>query len=100
MAEAGFPYSDLRDFLGALQRAGELARVRAPVDPTLEVSEIVSRTVRSGGPALLFEQPTRGDMPIAINLFGTRRRMAMALGVADVNDIGARIGELIRPELP
>ncbi len=100
MVARGFPYEDLKAFLAALERAGELRRVAAPVDPTLEVSEIVTRTVRAGGPALLFERPTRGDMPIAINLFGSHRRMAMALGVDDVAEIGARIGELIRPELP
>jgi len=96
----GFPYPDLKDFLAALERAGELRRVPVPVDPTLEISEITTRTVRAGGPALLFEKPTRGQMPVAINLFGTHRRMAMALGVEDVDEIGARIGELIRPELP
>src|SRR5256714_8866204 len=100
MAVRGFPYPDLTDFLAALDRAGELRRVAVPVDPTLETSEIVPRPVRAGGPALLFEKPTRGEMPVAINLFGTHRRMAMALGVDDVNEIGARIGELIRPELP
>jgi 4-hydroxy-3-polyprenylbenzoate decarboxylase len=100
MAPRGYPYHDLKDFLDALERAGELRRVRVPVDPTLEISEIVSRTVRDRGPALLFERPTRGEMPVAVNLFGTHRRMAMALGVEDVNEIGARIGELVRPELP
>jgi 4-hydroxy-3-polyprenylbenzoate decarboxylase len=100
MAVPRFPYNDLPEFLAALEAAGELHRVRAEVDPTLEVSEIVTRTVRAKGPALLFERPTRGEMPIAINLFGTHRRMAMALGVSDVNEIGARIGELIKPELP
>ena len=100
MAPRGFPYPDLTDYLAALERASELRRVSAPVDPTLEISEIVTRTVRAGGPALLFEKPTRGEMPVAINLFGTHKRMAMALGVTDVDEIGARIGELIRPELP
>jgi 4-hydroxy-3-polyprenylbenzoate decarboxylase len=95
-----FPYEDLKDFLAALEAAGELHRVTVPTDPDLEISEIVTRTVRAKGPALLFEQPTRGDMPLAINLFGTHRRMAMALGVDDVDEIGARIGELAKPELP
>src|SRR5215475_14819793 len=99
MMTTRFPYDDMRDFLAALERAGELKRVTAPVDPTLEISEIVNRTVKRHGPALLFETPTRGDMPVAINLFGTQRRMAMALGVDDVNEIGARIGELVKPEL-
>src|SRR6266542_987662 len=100
MAPRGFPYPDLKDFLTALERAGELRRVPVPVDPTLEISEIVTRTVRAGGPALLFERPVRGDMPVAINLFGTHRRMAMALGVSHVDAIGERIGALVKPELP
>ena len=95
-----FPYQDLKEFLDALDRAGELHRVGVPVDPTLEISEIVTRTVRAKGPALLFASPTRGDMPVAINLFGTHRRMAMALGVDDVEEIAARIGDLVKPELP
>src|SRR5690606_40832435 len=100
MATPRFPSADLPEFLTALERAGELHRVKVPVDPTLEISEIVTRTVRAGGPALLFERPTRGEMPVAINLFGTRRRMAMALGVDDVDEIGARISALAKPELP
>jgi len=96
----GFPYTDLGEFLGALDGAGELRHVTAPVDPTLELSEIVTRTVRARGPALVFDTPTRGEMPVAINLFGTLRRAAIALGVEDLDDIGRRIGELIRPELP
>ncbi|HET8681813.1 MAG TPA: menaquinone biosynthesis decarboxylase [Micromonosporaceae bacterium] len=90
----------MKDFLAVLEKAGELHRVTVPVDPTLEISEITTRTVRARGPALLFEQPTRGEMPVAINLFGTARRMAIALGVESVEEIGERIGELVKPELP
>ncbi len=93
-------YADLRDFLRRLEKAGELKRVTARVDPTLEVSEITQRVVRAGGPALLFERPTRGEMPLAMNAFGTERRMAMALGVDSLDEIGHRIGALIKPELP
>lgn len=93
-------HADLRDFLRALDRAGELRRVAAPVDPHLEISEITQRVVRDGGPALLFERPTRGTMPIVTNVFGTEKRMAMALGVDDLDEIGARIGGLLKPELP
>src|SRR5262245_13245 len=100
MAAPRFPYTDLKDFLSALESAGELHRVRTSVDPTLEISEIVTRTVRAKGPALVFQNPTRGQMPVAMNLFGTHRRMAIALGVDDVDEIGARIGELVKPELP
>jgi 4-hydroxy-3-polyprenylbenzoate decarboxylase len=97
---AAVAYDDLHDFLARLERAGELRRIGAAVDPHLEVAEIVQRVVRAGGPALLFERPTRGRMPLAINLFGTERRMAMALGVDRLDEIGGRIGALLRPELP
>ena len=93
-------YADLQELLAALARDGDLARVSAPVDPQLEVSGIVNRVVRERGPALLFERPTRGRMPLAINVFGTQRRMAKALGVKHLDEIGQRIGELIKPELP
>ena len=66
----GFPYPDLKDFLAALERAGELRRVPVPVDPTLEISEITTRTVRAGGPALLFDNPTRGEMPHVMEGYG------------------------------
>ncbi|MGY0234889.1 menaquinone biosynthesis decarboxylase [Longispora urticae] len=100
MARMGFPYTDLKDFLRALEKAGELVRISAPVDPDLEISEIVQRVVKAKGPALLFERPTRGDMPLVINLFGTEKRMAMALGVERLDEIGERIGALLKPELP
>ncbi|WP_412544258.1 menaquinone biosynthesis decarboxylase [Longispora sp. K20-0274] len=100
MARMGFPYTDLKDFLRALEKAGELVRISAPVDPDLEISEIVQRVVKAKGPALLFERPTRGDMPLAINIFGTEKRMAMALGVERLDEIGERIGAMIKPELP
>src|SRR3954447_6141213 len=97
MAPRGFPHDDLQSFLAALESAGELRRVTVPVDPTLEISEVVTRTVRADGPALLFEHPTRGDMPVAINLYGTEKRMAMALGVESLDEIGDRIGSLLKP---
>ncbi|MFD1072168.1 menaquinone biosynthesis decarboxylase [Longispora fulva] len=100
MARMGFPYTDLKDFLRALEKAGELVRISAPVDPDLEISEIVQRVVKAKGPALLFERPTRGDMPLAINIFGTEKRMAMALGVERLDEIGEKIGALLKPELP
>ena len=93
-------YSDLRDFLRDLEREGDLTRVKAPVDPHLEVTEIVERVVRAQGPALLFENPTSGSMPLAMNVFGTERRMARALGVGSLDEIGQRIRELLRPEIP
>ncbi|HYU67233.1 MAG TPA: hypothetical protein VEK09_10800, partial [Jatrophihabitantaceae bacterium] len=96
----GVGFADLQDFLDALERDGDLARIRVPVDPHLEVTGIVQRALREQGPALLFENPSRGRLPLAINVFGTQRRMARALGVAHLDEIGERIGELLRPELP
>jgi 4-hydroxy-3-polyprenylbenzoate decarboxylase len=93
-------YADLQEFLAALERDGDLTRVTAPVDPHLEVTGIVARVLAERGPALLFENPTQGSMPLAINLFGTNRRMAKALGVADFDEIGHRIGDLLKPEVP
>jgi 4-hydroxy-3-polyprenylbenzoate decarboxylase len=93
-------YADLREFLRRLDREGDLRHVGAPVDPYLEVTEIVTRVVREQGPALVFDQVAGSSMPLAINVFGTERRMSAALGVSTLDDIGRRIGELIRPELP
>jgi len=93
-------YADLQDFVAALERDGDLVRVTAPVDPHLEVSGIVQRVLRENGPALLFTNPTRGRMPLLMNAFGTHRRMAKALGVTDLDEIGHRIAELIKPEMP
>jgi 4-hydroxy-3-polyprenylbenzoate decarboxylase len=93
-------YADLREFLRRLDREGDLRHVSAPVDPYLEVTEIVTRVVREQGPALVFDHVHGSSMPLAINVFGTERRMAAALGVSSLDDIGRRIGELIKPELP
>ncbi len=97
---SGYPYKDLPDFLRRLEKAGELRRIRVPVDPTLEISEITQRVVRAGGPALLFERPTRGEMPVLTNLFGTERRTALALGARSLDDIGRRIADLVKLDLP
>src|SRR4051794_30323540 len=96
----GVGFADLQEFVAALERDRDLARVRTPVDPDLEVTGIVQRVVRAGGPALLFENPARGRMPLLMNAFGTQRRMARALGVSSLDEIGRRIAELIKPELP
>ena len=72
---------DLRDWIALLEREGELVRVAAEVDPDLEITEIVDRTVKAGGPALLFENPKGAQHPLLINQFGTERRMCLAFGV-------------------
>jgi 4-hydroxy-3-polyprenylbenzoate decarboxylase len=93
-------YTDLADFVRDLERSGELIRVKAPVDPHLEVTGIVQRVLREQGPALLFENPTRGKMPLLMNLFGTTSRMCKALGVDSLDEIGDRIADLLKPEMP
>ncbi|WP_322753699.1 menaquinone biosynthesis decarboxylase [Frankia sp. Cas3] len=93
-------WADLRAFLAHLERHGDLRHVRVPVDPVLEVTEIVTRVVREGGPALLFDRPTGADMPLAINVFGTQERMAAALGADSLDAIGDRIAAMLKPEMP
>jgi len=93
-------YTDLSDFVRALEKSGELKRVSAPVDPHLEVTGIVGRVLAERGPALLFENPIRGRMPLLMNLFGTESRMCQALGVRSLDQIGDRIADLLKPELP
>src|SRR6266700_3278690 len=96
----GVAYADLREFLHRLDKAGELKHVGAKVDPYLEVTEIVQRVIRDRGPALLFDNVVGSSIPLAINVFGTERRMCLALGVDSLDEVGHRIAELVRPELP
>jgi 4-hydroxy-3-polyprenylbenzoate decarboxylase len=93
-------HADLREFLDLLHKRGDLRHVRVPVDPRLEVTEIVTRVLREKGPALVFDLPLGAGMPLAINVFGTERRMAAALGVERLDEIGDRIAALLRPEIP
>jgi 4-hydroxy-3-polyprenylbenzoate decarboxylase len=96
-------YADLRDFLGQLERAGELKRIGAEVSPRLEMTEISDRVLRSGGPALLFERPAGHDMPVLANLFGTVRRISLAMGAEDagaLRELGKLLAFLREPEPP
>jgi len=93
-------FRDLREFLSALEGRGELLRIRAPVSADLEAAEIADRAVKAGGPALLFENVKGHNVPLAMNLFGTMGRMCLALGVASLDEIGARMVEVIEPEIP
>ena len=80
-------YSDLRDFIKGLEQRGELKRIQTPVSPILEMTEVCDRTLRKGGPALLFENPTGFDMPVLGNLFGTPERVALGMGANDVSEV-------------
>ncbi|MCK6482037.1 MAG: UbiD family decarboxylase, partial [Planctomycetes bacterium] len=88
-------YDDLREFLAALEKAGELARVKAEVDPELEITEVADRMVKAGGPALLFERVKGSPFPVLINALGSERRMGMALGVERLADLEERAAEVI-----
>jgi 4-hydroxy-3-polyprenylbenzoate decarboxylase len=94
------PYTDLRDFLAALDRHGELARIALEVDPVLEMTEFADRAVKRGGPALLFENPKGSRLPVLMNAFASLRRMELALEVASLDDVAARLSELLHLEAP
>lgn len=89
---AGWP--DLQTFLGHLERQEELRRVRVEVDSALEITEIATRVVREEGPALLFERVQGSSYPLAINIFGSRRRIEMALG-REPGAIGEELASLV-----
>ena len=93
-------YSSLSDFVKDLEQAGELKRIRATVSPDLEIAEITDRVSKMGGPALLFETVEGSKMPLLINAYGSNKRMAMALGVEDLNEISDEIEGLIKLEPP
>ncbi len=93
-------FRDLREWIALLEREGELVRVAAEVDPYLEVTEIVDRTVKAGGPALLFERPKGSTHPLLINQFGTERRMCMAFGVERLDDVAAKLADVLEMQPP
>jgi len=96
-------YKDLRDFIKQLEKQGELKRISVEVDPYLEMTEICDRTLKRGGPALLFENPKGANIPVLANLFGTPRRVAMGMGadsVTELRGIGELLAYLKEPEPP
>ncbi len=99
-------YESFSDFLAALERAGELRRVRVPVATELEITEFADREMKSpgGGKALLFEQPTvhgvPSKFPLAINTMGSQRRMAMALGLEHIDELMHRMELILKAKPP
>src|ERR1700684_2752160 len=96
--EGRVAYRDLREFVRKLEKEGELTRVRAEVDPVLEITEVTQRVARdaarkanSVGPALLFERPKGSRVPLLVNTFGSLRRMELAFEVAQLDEVAARI---------
>jgi 4-hydroxy-3-polyprenylbenzoate decarboxylase len=94
-------YDGMAEFVTALERRGELVRVSRPVSARLEVAAIADRVMKSGGPALLFERVDASPFPLLINAYGSRARMSMALGVADLEDHAKAIEALLhtRPSM-
>jgi 4-hydroxy-3-polyprenylbenzoate decarboxylase len=96
-------YKDLRDFIQQLESRGLLKRIHAEVDANLEITEICDRTLRRGGPALLFERVKDSPYPLLGNLFGTAERVAMGMGeeqVASLRDVGRLLAFLKEPDPP
>src|SRR5215217_3684754 len=96
-------YSDLRHFVGALEQSGDLLRVAEPVSTRLEMTAVGDFALRRGGPALFFEKPDGYRIPVLTNLFGTTRRVALAMGateVGELRDIGVVLANLKEPEPP
>src|SRR6201986_2574111 len=107
------PYRSLRDFLAKLEAAGELVRVKEPVSTVLEMTEIQTRLIAKGGPAVLFERPLKADgspsgMPVLVNLFGTVKRVAMGVTMdgkertdaKDLREVGELLAQLRQPQPP
>ena len=101
-------YQDLRDFIAQLEKQGVLKRIGVVVDPKLEMTEIADRVLRAGGPALLFEKPATGEMPVLANLFGTPQRVALGMGQEGdggewktaLREVGKLLAYLKEPEPP
>ena len=98
---------NLRAFLAAIDKSGDLVRVERSVSVDKEITEIADRCMKSpgGGPALLFTQPAlrsgaRSPYPVAVNLFGSEKRMSLALGVECLDHVGQRISELVALKVP
>src|SRR6478752_674420 len=106
-------YRSLRDFISRLEKDGELVRVREPVSTVLEMTEIQTRLIAEGGPAVIFEKPVRedgtaSDIPVLVNLFGTVKRVAMGVtmggkertGALDLREVGELLAQLRQPQPP
>lgn len=95
-------YRDFQDFLRALDAAGELRRISYPLSPHLEITEVADRCMKEpdGGPGLFIENPKGFDIPVAINVFGSRKRMSMALGVNEVQEIADELTRILQPDIP
>ncbi|WP_461831701.1 menaquinone biosynthesis decarboxylase [Aquifex sp.] len=98
----GYPYRDLHDFVKALEREGEIVRIKEPLSPILEITEVTDRVCKmpGGGKALFFENPEGYDIPVITNLYGSEKRIKMALGYENLEDIGWKLYRILKPEIP
>ena len=94
------PPADLRAWIERLERDGDLVRVAAEVDADLEITEIVDRTVKGGGPALLFENVKGSEHPLLINQFGTERRMCLAFDAPSLDDVARKLEDVLEMQPP
>lgn len=94
------PIEELSEFVSHLDKAGELKRVKTQVDTNLEISEILSRVMYSNGPAVLFENIKNYDMPVLGNAFGSMKRMEIGLETSDFTEIGQRIVDMTKMDIP
>ena len=93
-------YNNLQDFVQALELEHELKRIAHPVKAELEITEIADRVMKRGGPALFFENVTGKNIPVLINAFGSKKRMALALGVNDVEELAREVEKLVQTKPP
>jgi 4-hydroxy-3-polyprenylbenzoate decarboxylase len=96
-------YHSQRQFLRFLEQQGKLKRVNVPVSPAFEMTEICHRTIKKAGPALLFEKPSEGSMPVIANLYGTEQRVAATIGLENAQQLrrfGEQLAFLKKPAIP
>ncbi len=94
------PIEDLGEFVEKLEKACQLKRVKVPVDTNLEISEILSRVMYSNGPAILFENVKNHNMPVLGNAFGSMKRLEIGLETSDFTEIGQRIVDMTKMDIP
>jgi 4-hydroxy-3-polyprenylbenzoate decarboxylase len=94
------PIEDTHEFIAELEKNGELKRVKTEVDSDLEIAEILRREMYSNGSAILFENVKGYDMPVLGNAFGSMRRLEIALEMTDFTEIGQRIADMTKMDIP
>ena len=94
------PINDIHELIEIFEKAGELKRIKTEVDSNLEIAEVLRRTMYKNGPALLFENVKGYDLPILGNAFGSMKRLELALETDDFTEIGKRITDITKMEIP